>query len=297
MKRNIKYLIKFTGLSLIALILSFIAFYSSYTYESDDFEITFIDVGQGDSAYIKTPDNFRILIDGGDENSYDKYLGKFFGRRKIAHINSAVVSHHHSDHASGVLETLYKKRVDTVFVPKSAYRSTLLEDKLSAACKEIGIKYVKREIGEIIYNGDDGVRIKAVFPNDFIYENAGDSFDENNDSLVLIAEYAGKKILLTGDINESVEEAISLYCEVDADILKVPHHGSAGSSSELFIDTVSPEYAVISCGKNNYYGFPTERVLDILNLKGIKTLRTDIHGDITFVIDENGKIEVKTSKR
>ena len=153
MKKTTYDLVKFISLCIVAVILAALALYTSYTYEGEDLEITFLNVGQGDCAYIKTPDNHRIFIDGGEEHSYDNYLKHFLGKRRIKHINSAVVSHFHSDHAGGILELIDKKRIDTIFVPKTQERTTLIEDKLIEASEKRGIGYIPREIGEIIYDG------------------------------------------------------------------------------------------------------------------------------------------------
>lgn len=296
MKSKFFYLFKFIILMLLSLVLLAIAIYTSFTYESDNLEITFIDVGQGDCAYIKTPDMHRIIIDGGDVGAYDEYIKPYLGRKRISHINSAVVTHFHSDHASGILELMEQKQVDRVYAPKTKGNTVLIDAKLQDACENSGAKYIKREIGEFIYNGDDGVKIKAWFPNDVILDNTGDDYNENNNSLVLMLEYAGKKALFTGDIEEDAEDVLVDYVELDADILKVPHHGSDVSSTEEFIDKVSPQYAVIQCGVNNEYGFPHKVVLNRLEERSVEVLRTDLDGDITFVIDKRGNIKVNTSK-
>ena len=112
-------LIKIFCLSIVAAVFVAIAFNTSFEKESDKLEITFLDVGQGDCAYIKTPDNYRIMIDTGDEGTYDNYIKAFLGSRKIPYLDAAVVTHFDSDHCRGLYEMLGEKRVDTVYVPFS----------------------------------------------------------------------------------------------------------------------------------------------------------------------------------
>ena len=296
-KFKISYILKFILLCIVAALLSVAAINSCFESEGDDFEITFIDVGQGDCAYIKTPAGHRILIDDGDEGSYEKYIKPYLARKRIKHINAVILSHFHSDHASGILEMLEDNmRVDVLYAPYDYGNESLFEDKIKDICKNMNINVIESRIGDVIFD-NDGVFIKAWFPSYYQYNNTKKNHKENNDSLVFTVDYSGVKTLFTGDIEEDVENAIYDNIDLDSDILKVAHHGSKTSSGYLFLDVVSPRYAVIPCGKNNKNGFPHIDVLKRLKKYNAEILRTDLKGDITFVVDENDSINVKTSRQ
>jgi len=288
-------LIKFLFLCLAAAILVIIAFDTSYTRESNNLEITFLDVGQGDCAYIKTPDNFRLLIDSGDKGTYKNYLKPFMGSRRINSIDAAVVTHFDSDHFYGLYEMFGKKRVDKVYVPYGAHYN-YLTDILYESCLYHDIDYESIKMGDIIYEGKDGVKIWALFPNNLIYDNR-ENITQNNDSIVIMLEYKDKKFLFMGDIENDAEIALIKYMDLKADVLKVGHHGSETSTSKFFINEVRPKYSVISCGYENKFDLPDITVIDRLETFGSKVYRTDLDGDITFLVDEEGELSVKTAKQ
>ena len=287
-------LFKFIFLCLISVVLVVIAFVTSYETESNNLEVTFIDVGQGDCVYIKTPDNFRMLIDAGDKGSYEKYLKKFFARKRIKALDVAVVTHFNSDHFYGFAEILGKKRIDNVYVPYGS-EGNLYSDYLYQACIENKCNYEYIKGGYKIYEGEDGVKIFVMFPSDFVYKRTEET-SENNNSIVILLEYSGRKFLFMSDIEEEAEKAIANFFTCKADVLKVGHHGSNTSSSDYFLSEVLPEYSVISCGKNNSYGFPDMRVLERLRRYNSKIYRTDESGNIQFIVDKKGEININTSK-
>ncbi len=296
-KFKLNYTLRFIILCIFAVILSLLAISSCFEAEGNDFEITFIDVGQGDCAYIKTPAGYRILVDGGDEGSYEKYIKPFLARKRIKHINAVILSHFHSDHASGIMEMLEDNmRVDVLYAPYDYGNKYLFEDKIKKICKDMNINVVESRIGDVIFDNEE-VFIKAWFPSYYQYDNTKKNYNENNDSLVFTVDYNGVRTLFTGDIEEDVEKTIFDNMDLDSHILKVAHHGSKTSSCDLFLDVVTPQYAVISCGKNNREGFPHIDVLKGLKKYNTEILRTDLKGDITFIIDENGSINVKTSRQ
>ena len=121
------------------------------------------------------------------------------------------------------------------------------------------------------------------------------SEDENNTTVVYKLNYGKTSCLFTGDITSIAEFGlINENKDIEADILKVPHHGSEYSTSKEFVETVNPEYAVISTGLDNPYDFPRQKVLD--NLQNTKMYRTDLNGDITFIITRQGVKKVKTMR-
>lgn len=287
------YLIKFVFLSAFAVFITFLAFYTSFVRESGDLEVTFLYVGQGDCAYIKTPNGHRFFIDGGETGSYDEYIKPFLGKRRVGSINAAFVSHFHSDHSGGIAELLENKRVDALLVPITSERTTLIEDKLSDVCKNVGTKFIKCDASTFSYSEDSGLEIKAFFPDMTLYKNEGDTYNENNDSLVLRLKYAGRSFLFTGDLEKEAEDMLLQNYNETADVLKVAHHGSASSTSEAFLEAVKHEYAVISCGAYNMYNLPHTDVSERLEKCCKQVFRTDLNGSITFIVDQMGAIKLK----
>ncbi len=224
-------------------------------YLVDDYVI-FLDVGQGDSALIKT-DNKYYMIDC--YNSYD-YLVK----KNIRKIEAIFITHGDSDHFGDVLEIVENIDVSYIYLSK--------HDKTSPDMLDISsnkIKYLAFGDNLSIGNG-----IITVLSGNKSYD------DENDNSLVLNLYLDNYNVLFTGDISEEVELDILDYL-FDIDILKVAHHGSNTSTSAEFIKKTNPEYSIISCGYNNRYNFPREEVLERLKYTNIYiTYNT---GNITFI--------------
>lgn len=287
--------IKFSALCIVAALLVAVAYFTSFQTESDCLEITFLDVGQGDCAYIKTPDNYRMMIDSGDKGSYENYIKPFLGKRRVEKLDAAVISHFHEDHFSGIYEMIGEKQIDKVYVPLME-KQDFYADMIKEKCDYNGVEYVPTGFAELIYAGDDDIRIYSLFPADFLY-NEEDDESGNNVAIILMVEYKHKIFLFTGDVEQDAELKLLEYMELNSDVLKVGHHGSKTSTSDELLNSVTPEYAVISCGVNNSYGFPNEEVLKKLEDCGAKIYRTDLHGDITFTLDKDGNISITTSRQ
>lgn len=287
-------ILKFIFLCSFALILMIFAFISSYDKVSSNFEITFLDVGHGDCIYIKTPDNYRLLVDSGDKGTYKNYLKKFMGYKRIKYVDAAVVTHFDSDHIYGLLEMFGNKRVDKVYYPLCSTHNYLTE-MLFRGCEDYGIEYKPVEIGDIIYEGKDGVKIEVMYPTDLFFENTN-VLSENNESIVIMIEYMSKKFLLMGDIEETVEKKLVEYLDLKADVLKIGHHGSDSSTSYTLLSEVLPDYSVISCGDSYEYGLPSDEVVNRLGNYDSKIYNTNTDGNITFIIDNQGNFSIKTSK-
>ncbi len=243
------------------------------------FHIYFLDVGQGDSVFIKTPQNHQILIDGGEDNSVIENLGKimsFFDKS----IDLVVLTHPHKDHVGGLIEITKRFEVENVLITgvynDDPYYLEFLQN----------IKNLNSNV--FIANADTDFLFKDVLL-DVIYpfdEISYKSFENlNNSSIVIKVFYKDEMILLTGDIEKIIEEEIiNSGIEIDSDILKVAHHGSKTSSSLEFLKKVSPEISVIQCGKNNKFGHPNDGTLQNLSSAGVKEIyRTDEDGMIEFV--------------
>jgi len=241
-----------------------------------DFKIYFLNVGQGDSIFIKTPENHQILIDGGPKNYVLAELDKvmpFFDKS----LDMVVLTHPHADHVDGLVEVLKRYDVGMILMTGVDYKSPDYEEFLKVAAeKNIKIMIAKNDkdfkFGNVVFD--------LLYPsNPFLDANFK---NVNNSSIVMKILYGGKKILLTGDM-ELEEESLLMKTGLDlkADILKVGHHGSKTSSSKKFLNLVNPEIAIIQSGKGNSFGHPHEETLRNLKDTGVnKIYRNDIDGRI-----------------
>lgn len=248
-------------------------------------KVFFLDVGQGDSALIISPSGKKVLIDTGPQNNVLLPLGKklsYFTR----YIDLVFITHPDQDHAEGLVEILRRYKVGAVVLPV-AFKEL--------ASYEVIIKEAEKQNVPVVFaDADKGFLIEENLVIDVLYpaENAVYFTDKSNlHSVVLQLDYMDSKILFTGDVTEEQEkEMLSMGINIDAEILKVPHHGSKSSSSEVFIKAVSPEYAMISCGENNPFGHPHTEVLERYNDFGAEVLRTDEMGSVGFYYDDEFKL-------
>lgn len=268
-------------------------------------EVVFLDVGEGDSAFIKTPSGKTVLIDGGGKKGEEPGSSDSTGNRVIIpflleygviKLDVVVATHAHDDHIKGIESVLREIRVKKLVIPDYGNADGGFEELLNI-CAERGIQVVKAKRNHSI-KLDSGVSLDILNPpassagtnnkSEIYFNNAQISL--NNTSIVLKLHYKEVDILFTGDIEEEAEKELirNIPDDVGADVLKVPHHGSSTSSTEEFIEYVAPKVAVISVGKYNNYGHPSKEVLDRLIARGTTVFRTDLHGAV--IIKTNGKI-------
>ena len=246
-----------------------------------DLRLTVFDIGQGDSIFIEAPNGNQILIDGGPSSVV---LGKLGGAMPLwdRSIDLIVLTHPHADHVAGVIEVL--KRYDVGMVLESGtnystaeYREwrTLLEQK--------HVPVVIARAGQKVHLAKN-TELDVFTPFDSF---VGKSPSNVHDAMVVSKlVYASSSVMLMGDAEKYFEYRLLLSgADLKADILKIGHHGSKTSTAEDFVAAVLPSYAVISVGRKNRYGHPTQQTLDTLAKFNIKTFRTDQDGDIKFVSD------------
>ena len=255
-------------------------FHYHIPYFNSNFNIMFFDVGQGDSIFIRTPNNSKnILIDTG----YNSYTMKnniitYFKSIGVRKVNYLIITHGDYDHMGEAINLVENFKVEKVIFNCGEFNE--LELELIQVLDKKKIKYYSC-IKEL--NIDNN---KLYFLNNKDYGN------ENDNSSVIYTELNNHKFLFMGDASVEVEEdLIEKYNLQDIDVLKVGHHGSKTSSSKEFINEINPKYSIISVGKNNRYGHPNDSVLD--NLENSKIYRTDKDGSIMFKI-KNGKLKIET---
>ncbi len=255
----------------------------------DQLKVHFIDVGQGDSALLITPDDQTILIDTGERS--DALLAALRthmpdGARQI---DLAVITHPQSDHGEALWAILDHYDVEQVLL--SAYtNSTSFGQRLLDLLERRGVPSIQARPGQqIVFKGHTDLTLDILWPP--IHGLPEDyQTDPNSTSIVLRARYGKAAFLFTGDINVEQEldlvrnpcAASSQRCELRADVLKVAHQGSRFSSSMLFLESVRPTFAILSAGVGNPHGHPHDEVLASLSSVGATSLLTSVRGDISF---------------
>ena len=241
--------------------------------------VYFLDVGQGDAILIDSPNHGRVLVDGGRNRKVLTELGKIlpFADRRI---DVVIATHPDADHIGGLPEVVSRYDV-RMFIESGVESENTIDDELKKRVGEKNIPSLLAKRGMII-NFGDGAKLQVLFPNQDVSK-----LDPNDASIVAKLTYGQESFLLTGDA-ELRTENILLNLDsnaLDSDVLKVGHHGSRSSTFILFAKAVSPEYAVISAGKDNSYGHPHKEVLDILKKVNAKILSTAESDTIRFETD------------
>ena len=278
-----------------AIIAAFSAFFGKDIVDNNlgntngNIEISYLDVGQGDAAYIRV-NGLDILIDAGPRSDADKLL-KQLEEKNIDDFEIVIATHPHEDHIGGMTKVFEKYEVKSFYMPKVTSTTKTFENMMKAVSNE-GLKVKVKVINEgTSIDIGEGAKFIAYSPNKDTYDNLNDY------SPIMKLTYGNKSFIFTGDAEKSVEsEVLKSYAnELKADVIKFGHHGSSTSSTKEFIDAISPQYGIISCGVDNSYGHPHREILDIIKNMGIEAYRTDKQGQITITSDGN-TIEVKTEK-
>ncbi len=256
-------------------------------------EVTAIDVGQGDSIFVVSPDGHTMLVDAGGptggasrQSNFDigeDVVSPYLWSRQVHRLDIVALTHAHSDHMGGMPAILRNFRPRQLWIgqnpPIPAYQQLLRE------AASLGIEVRSFSAGDTVRFGDATVHVLAPASNYQPGKSAG-----NDDSLVLHVGYGGHSALLEGDAEAPSEAAmLSLPSnDLSSDLLKVGHHGSKTSTIPPFLARVAPHLAVISVGTYNSYHHPRWDTLDKLENEGARTWRTDLLGISTFYIDSTG---------
>ncbi|HET9285122.1 MAG TPA: DNA internalization-related competence protein ComEC/Rec2 [Candidatus Angelobacter sp.] len=264
----------------------FAAFYSpSPQLEPHKLEVTAIDVGQGDSLLIVSPEGRTMLIDAGGSigpvhSEFDfgeDVVAPYLWSRGLEHLDVAVLTHAHGDHIGGmsrILEDFHPAELWVGVNPETSAMSQLYQ---AAATNHVTVH--RHTAGDMIDWGGSKVRVLSP-PADWQPKPE----PKNDDSLALLISYGQTSVLLAGDLEKKMERFVATESP-RADLLKVAHHGSATSTTPELLAAVQPRFAVISAGYRNSFGHPRQVVLQRLQENHIQTYRTDMLGAITFLLD------------
>jgi len=246
-----------------------------------------LNVGQGDALFIESPTGTQIMFDGGPAR---KVLGPLAGVMSPFDrtIDAIVITNPDADHIGGFSDILKNYKVGLVLEPGTLNDSKTFQN-LKTEIKKQNIPDILGKRGMRLHIGG-GAFIDILFPDRDV-----SSWETNDGSVVARLTYGDTSIMLTGDATKKAEKIIleeNLSTELESTILKVGHHGSRTSTSSSFVKTVSPEYALISAGKDNKYGHPHQDTLSTLAQFGAKIIRTDLSGSIIIKCDTIGPCEI-----
>jgi competence protein ComEC len=259
-------------------------------------EFTAIDVGQGDSLLLVSPDAKTMLIDAGgptgtsapsDENAFDvgeEVVSPYLWSRGLRRLDILVLTHAHSDHIGGMLAVLRNFQPHELWLSVDADSPQLRALLQEAAA--IGIAVRQFHAGDRKEWG--GTHIQVLSPTANYLPKKPST---NDDSLVLRIEYGKSSVLSEGDAEHTSESAMLAAHLLPVTLLKVGHHGSNTSTSAEFIASLHPVAAVISCGLGNRFGHPRMEVLERLQASGVRTARTDDMGAVQYLLSADGRIE------
>lgn len=241
--------------------------------------VTFLNVGQGDSILIETPDGVQALIDGGPDTSVLRELGAtlpWFDRK----IDVVIGTHPDKDHIGGLIDVLKRYQVRTIITTENTGETTTAAAYHDALTQE-GADVVMARAGQVYQLGASTTLT--------VFSPASDPsmLESNTASIVAKLSYGDIDFMLTGDAPQGIEKyLVSTYgTQLQSEVLKLGHHGSKTSTSDEFLTAVTPRFAVVSAGKDNRYGHPAPDIVERLTTYNIPLLSTTQRGRITFETD------------
>lgn len=247
-------------------------------------KIHFLDVGQADSILIQDASGQNMLIDAGNNGDSD-FVVSYIRGLGIDYIDVLIGTHPHEDHIGGLDAVIENFDIGKIYMPKVNHSSKTYEDVLMAI-KNKGYKITAPQAGSRFDLGNAQYTILSPISKTYS--------DTNNYSITVKLDYGENSFLFMGDAEKMVEnEIIEAGYSIQADLIKLGHHGSMYSSSDEFLDKVNPKYAVISVGEGNSYGHPDPEVMTRLEERDIETYRTDEMG--TIIVESDGS-QIKIGK-
>ena len=244
--------------------------------EEGEILVHFLDVGQADCMLLQTREAVILVDAGSDEPGAGDKIVAYLRKLGIERIDCLALTHPHSDHIGGAAAVLREFSVSECLISSMAADTPLFTELLDALVLEDCRMHEAVRGRELVY-GD--ITLEVLSPDLLKGE------DENAGSAVILAQYGKSRIALTADIPSEVEKKLVAHYgkeALDADLLKVAHHGSPTATCADFLEALSPAYAVISCGRGNEYGYPSAEVLARLALADVAVLRTDLDGTVVL---------------
>lgn len=283
MKNFRKYLPYIIFFITIILLIGILYILYSRSHHSNLLTVSFLDIGQGDSIYIEAPNGKQMLIDGGPNDSVLAQLAKVmpWGDRSI---DVVLATHADADHIGGLASVIKQYNVSKVIENGATSKTRTFENLENIILENKVEKIIARRGMHIILDAQKNIYFDILFPDRDVSK-----FTESNDgSIVGKLIYGNESFMLTGDATKFTENLIMHNENLEmlhSQVLKLGHHGSHTSSSQLWLEKVNPGIAIISAGKNNRYGHPHKETLDSLSNLNIPYLTTYQKGTIIFKTD------------
>jgi competence protein ComEC len=281
--------------SFITLLLAFVMVLHPLSSPTPDGRLTveFLDVGQGDSAFVAFPNGQTMLIDGGGRLSYgdgnltrdlprigERVVSEFLWERGYSKIDYVVATHADADHMQGLADVVRNFAVGEVIFARSAPNDPEFAE-LQSRVRQSRVRTAIVGKNDALSIG--GAHVEVLHP---YHDDSENSISDNNASLVIRIKYGSRYFLFAGDIELAGENTLlNDRTLLKADVIKVPHHGSKTSSSQHFVDAVDPKVAVISVGRRSTFGHPSEDVVARWKASGAAVLTTGENGTITISTD------------
>ena len=250
-------------------------------FQDGTLEVFFLDVGQGDSIFLRSPNGKTMLVDTG-EAQYFGVIDTFLQEHGVTRIDALVETHPHSDHMGSMAKVVERYDIGVIYACPATNATSAFEKLLDAIEKknvEIIAVYAD-EMPTLEWDRDTTVRVLSPFSDE--------EYDLNNSSIVLNIAYRNTSVLLSADAEKMAEEIMLARLSASsfsATILKLGHHGSSTSTSEAFFAAVDPEVVAIQVGAGNDYGHPHREIRTMLAQWGGPVYRTDLNGTIHFRLD------------
>ncbi|MEI8270496.1 MAG: ComEC/Rec2 family competence protein [bacterium] len=272
----------------ILLVVSVSLIYFDWQNSNKQFTFAMLDVGQGDALFIESPTGTQVLVDGGPPNKILGSLKKVMSPFDRS-IDAVIITNPDEDHIGGLQDILKFYRVGKVF-ESGTWSDSKTYQNLEKEIENKKIPDILAKNGMRLDLGG-GVVIDVLFPDRDVVD-----WPTNDGSVVARLSYGNMSFMLTGDASIMTEKLIlenNQWSILKSDILKVSHHGSKNSTSEEFLKSIVPKFALISDGKNNKYGHPNQEVLNLLEKFKVKIFRTDEIGTIIIKCDNMEVCKIK----
>ena len=257
-----------------------------------DLKVTFLAVGNGDAALVEFPGGRRMLVDGGParEGYFDageRVVAPFLGAKRFRRVDTLVVSHGETDHYGGFAYLLERFRLSEVWIP---HETGTEGEGYGSFLEDVNVRGVtlRRLCRGVSMPAIGGVKVDIVHPGCPVEAGGGSGpvWGVNDASVVFMLTYGSVRVLFSGDIETGAEaDLVALGEPLDACVLKVPHHGSATSSTPAFLERVNPRVAVVSVGRDNRFGLPSDRVLERYRRLGVSLYVTSLDGAVEVRTD------------